>query len=310
MPHVRLDAAARERALRRAGVELNFGAIGKGFALDRMGVLLRARGARARAAVGRTQQRARARRASGRGWPVDLRPRLASRRVGRLWIKNGAVGTSGAGEQFVEVDGQRYGHVIDPRDGPPGGRRARRQRDHRRRRDRRRAVDGVPHRRAGRWRGGYCAAHAETSWRCSSSTNPANGRKCSAAAAARHWRCWPDAGTAVQHLVSPRRVASRPRTHSAQHLARVRRVTRVRRHARCAGGVAAGAAVRARRRPRRQPLLHPADGRLGRHARRRAERPDAPPLGALRHQRREADLGRRGGRRPARRPRQSRTSWC
>ena len=55
----------------------------------------------------------------GRGWPVDLRPRLASRRVGRLWIKNGAVGTSGAGEQFIEVDGRRYGHVIDPRTGRP-----------------------------------------------------------------------------------------------------------------------------------------------------------------------------------------------
>ena len=39
-------------------------------------------------------------------------------------------------------------------------------------------------------------------------------------------------------------------------------------------------------------------------ARRRAERPDAPPLAALRPQRRQADLGRRGGRRPARRPRQ------
>src|SRR5262249_35045213 len=55
----------------------------------------------------------------GRGWPVDVRPALASRTAGRLWIRDGAVGTSGAGEQFIEVDGIRYGHVIDPRSGRP-----------------------------------------------------------------------------------------------------------------------------------------------------------------------------------------------
>ena len=56
--------------------------------------------------------------------------------------------------------------------------------------------------------------------------------------------------------------------------------------------------------PRRQPVLHPADGGLGRHDRRTAHRAHAPALAALRRERREVDLGRRGGRRPARRPRQ------
>jgi thiamine biosynthesis lipoprotein len=51
---------------------------------------------------------------------VDVRPVLASRRVARLWIRDGAIGTSGAGEQFIEVGGRRYGHVIDPRTGRPG----------------------------------------------------------------------------------------------------------------------------------------------------------------------------------------------
>jgi thiamine biosynthesis lipoprotein len=35
-------------------------------------------------------------------------------------LRDAAIGTSGAGEQFVEVDGVRYGHVIDPRTGWPG----------------------------------------------------------------------------------------------------------------------------------------------------------------------------------------------
>jgi thiamine biosynthesis lipoprotein len=118
MWHVRLDRARLSVRFDRPGIELNFGAIGKGFALDRMGELLRARGAR-RALLSAGHSSVLALGGTGRGWPVDLRPRLASRRVGRLWIKNGAVGTSGAGEQFIEVDGRRYGHVIDPRTGRP-----------------------------------------------------------------------------------------------------------------------------------------------------------------------------------------------
>lgn len=118
MGHVRLDAVARTVHFDCPGVEVNFGAIGKGFALDRMAALLRARGAR-RALLSAGHSSVLAIGGKGRGWPVDLRPRLASRRVGRLWIKNGAVGTSGAGEQFIEVDGRRYGHVIDPRSGEP-----------------------------------------------------------------------------------------------------------------------------------------------------------------------------------------------
>src|SRR5215204_35761 len=118
MPHVQLDTKVTAVSFAKDGVELDFGAIGKGYALDRMGGLLRARGAmRALLSAGASSVLAIGGR--GRGWPVDLRPRLASRRVGRLWLKNVAVGTSGAGEQFVEIDGQRYGHVVDPRSGHP-----------------------------------------------------------------------------------------------------------------------------------------------------------------------------------------------
>jgi thiamine biosynthesis lipoprotein len=126
----RLDPARRSVRFAGPGVELNFGAIGKGYALDRMGELLRARGAR-RALLSAGRSSVLALGGKGRGWPVDLRPRLASRRVGRLWIKNGAVGTSGAGEQFIEIDGRRYGR--DRSAGRARGRRPRRERDRRRR---------------------------------------------------------------------------------------------------------------------------------------------------------------------------------
>ena len=116
MQHVVLNPKERGVRFTRAGVELNFAALAKGFALDRMGELLRGRGApRALLSAGHSSVLAAG--GKGRGWPVDLRPRLASRRVGRLWIKNGAVSTSGAGEQFTEIDGQRYGQIVDPRTG-------------------------------------------------------------------------------------------------------------------------------------------------------------------------------------------------
>jgi FAD:protein FMN transferase len=118
MEHVRLDCERRSVRFAVKGLELNFGAIGKGYALDCMAALMRERGAhRALLSAGRSSVLAMGGR--GRGWQIDLRPRLASRCLARLWIRDGGVGTSGTGEQFFEVNGTRYGHVIDPRSGSP-----------------------------------------------------------------------------------------------------------------------------------------------------------------------------------------------
>jgi len=118
MPHVHLDPEHQTVRFARRGMEINFGAIGKGYALDRMASMLRAGGVR-RALLSAGRSSVVALGGRGHGWQVDLRPRLASRLVGRLWIRDGGVGTSGTGEQFFEIDGKRYGHVIDPRTGHP-----------------------------------------------------------------------------------------------------------------------------------------------------------------------------------------------
>ncbi|HXG57140.1 MAG TPA: FAD:protein FMN transferase [Vicinamibacterales bacterium] len=118
MGHVRLDSGHCSVSFDRPGVALNLGAIGKGFALDRLGALLQARGVRrALLSAGSSSILA-----SGGGddpWPVDLRSAVTNERLATLHLAHGAVGTSGAGEQFVEVDGVRFGHVIDPRSGWP-----------------------------------------------------------------------------------------------------------------------------------------------------------------------------------------------
>jgi len=118
--HVRVDDEARTIRFDRSGVELNLGSIGKGYAVQRMGALLRARGVR-HALVSAAASSILAIGGRGEGWSIDLHSRQVTtgEPLARLFLKNGAVGTSGAGEQFFEIDGQRYGHLLDPRTGWP-----------------------------------------------------------------------------------------------------------------------------------------------------------------------------------------------
>ncbi|MGH8185966.1 MAG: FAD:protein FMN transferase, partial [Steroidobacteraceae bacterium] len=89
-----------------------------GYVVDRMGASLReARVNDALVSAGRSSVRA----IGGRdgGWHIALRSQVRDEVLGTLRLHDGALGTSGGGEQFFEVSGRRYGHVLDPRTGWP-----------------------------------------------------------------------------------------------------------------------------------------------------------------------------------------------
>ena len=55
-----------------------------------------------------------------RGWLVGIEnPFDPPRRLARVRLRNRALGTAGAAHQYVEVNGRRYGHILDPRTGWP-----------------------------------------------------------------------------------------------------------------------------------------------------------------------------------------------
>lgn len=114
MDKVVLDEAARSVRFKRPGVELNFGAVGKGWALDRIAFSLRERGlARGLLSAGGSSQRAWGERA----FELALEP--GRRPLGRLFLRDAALATSACGEQHFEAAGRRFGHVLDPRGGWP-----------------------------------------------------------------------------------------------------------------------------------------------------------------------------------------------
>jgi thiamine biosynthesis lipoprotein len=118
MHKVALDEEAGAVRFLQEGVELNFNAIGKGYALDRIASGLRRRGVK-HALLSAGGSSVLAIGGGRRGFVVDIRSRSAAAPLARLRIRDAALGTSGAGEQSFEVDGRRFGHVLDPRTGWP-----------------------------------------------------------------------------------------------------------------------------------------------------------------------------------------------
>lgn len=104
-----LDAARRTVMLDEPGMQLDLGAIAKGYAADAALEVLVRRGIR-RALVAASGDLAFGDPPPGhRGWKIGLESPTRA-----LELANAAVSTSGDAEQHVEIGGRRYSHIIDP----------------------------------------------------------------------------------------------------------------------------------------------------------------------------------------------------
>ncbi len=122
--HLRLDGERRTVAFDREGMRINLGSIGKGYAIDRAVAVIAAHWWPTTALVhgGRSSLYALGSppgRIGGR-WEVAVRnPFRPESPLGTIRLRNRALGTSGSAFQQFEIDGQVYGHIIDPRTGEP-----------------------------------------------------------------------------------------------------------------------------------------------------------------------------------------------
>lgn len=115
---VQLDPARRALRLER-GMRLDLGGIAKGYILQRALAAVRERGIAAAlieaggdVVVGEPPP--------GRtGWVIDVPGADASFAAAAASLAHAALATSGSRYQFIEVDGVRHSHVIDPRTGRP-----------------------------------------------------------------------------------------------------------------------------------------------------------------------------------------------
>ena len=121
MKHVQFDESHQSIQFDRAEVELNLGAIGKGYALDRAAAELKDRkisdfllhgGHSSIIACGDHNGLG--------GWPIGIgNPLFTSKRLGTIVLSDVAMATSGSNIQYFRHQGKKYGHILDPRTGWP-----------------------------------------------------------------------------------------------------------------------------------------------------------------------------------------------
>ena len=106
--------------LSKKGMRIGFGAIGKGYAADRLRAQWKASGVPAGVINASGDLSAWGLQPDGSPWKVGIAdPHDPSRILLWLPVADAAVATSGNYEQFFEIDGVRYSHNIDPRTGIP-----------------------------------------------------------------------------------------------------------------------------------------------------------------------------------------------
>ncbi|MBU87279.1 MAG: thiamine biosynthesis protein ApbE, partial [Flavobacteriaceae bacterium] len=106
--------------LKLKGMKIGFGAIGKGYAADRAKDILIKNNVKSGIINASGDLTAWGLKPSGKDWMVAIvNPINKDKVFSWLTIKNKSIVTSGNYEKFINLDGKKYSHIIDPRTGYP-----------------------------------------------------------------------------------------------------------------------------------------------------------------------------------------------
>ncbi|MGJ8745062.1 FAD:protein FMN transferase [Polaribacter sp.] len=115
-----LDKTKHTVFLKLKGMKIGFGAIGKGYAADKAKELLISKGVSSGIINASGDMNTWGKQPNGNEWKIAITNPLNKNKVFALLpITNGAVVTSGNYEKYVNFNGKRYTHIIDPRTGYP-----------------------------------------------------------------------------------------------------------------------------------------------------------------------------------------------
>jgi len=115
-----LDNKAQTVFLKLEGMKIGFGAIGKGYAADKVRSLLKAQGVKSGIINASGDLTTWGKQPDGTDWMVGITNPLNKDKIFSWFpLVNAAVATSGNYEKYVTFDGVKYSHIIDPRTGYP-----------------------------------------------------------------------------------------------------------------------------------------------------------------------------------------------
>ena len=100
-------------------IELDFGAVGKGFAADEAVLILKENGIKSALLDFGGNIQAFGKKPDGSLWKVGIKNPWDGQVACALSVESKAVVTSGGYERFFEKDGERYIHIFDPATGHP-----------------------------------------------------------------------------------------------------------------------------------------------------------------------------------------------
>lgn len=115
---IELVPETRSGRLARPGMKIGLGAIAKGYAVDRASAVLRERGYPDHIVEGGGDTYVAGTKA-GKTWMVGIQRPEGPGSVAAIPARDRAVVTSGDYQRFLEFEGVRYSHILDPRTGFP-----------------------------------------------------------------------------------------------------------------------------------------------------------------------------------------------